>query len=93
MIKEPTNKQTIKAIISRGFLAIVLFLGLYIYVSHALKNKEQDMINLQLSLSEAYSVMLSVRRQEQQFVSTRQPEIQEQLNIKRSQLIEKLAEI
>ncbi len=93
MIKEPANKQTIKAIISHGSLAIVLFLGIYLYASHVLKNKEQDMIDLQLSLSQAYSVMLSVRRQEQQFISTRQPETQELLDRKRSQLIDKLAEI
>ncbi|OEF85278.1 hybrid sensor histidine kinase/response regulator [Vibrio splendidus] len=93
MIKETANKQTIKAIISRGSLAIVLFLGLYLYASYVLKNKEQDMIDLQLSLSQAYSVMLSVRRQEQQFISTRQLETQELLDRKRSQLIEQLAEI
>ncbi|MEZ9699227.1 ATP-binding protein [Vibrio sp. 10N.261.46.E12] len=93
MIKETANKQTIKAIISRGSLAIVLFLCLYLYASYVLKNKEQDMIDLQLSLSQAYSVMLSVRRQEQQFISTRQPETHELLDRKRSQLIEKLAEI
>ncbi|WP_286295429.1 hybrid sensor histidine kinase/response regulator [Vibrio apostichopi] len=93
MIKAPANKQTIKAIISRGSLAIVLFLGLYLYASHVLKNKEQDMIDLQLSLSQAYGVMLSVRRQEQQFISARQPETQELLDSKQSQLIEKLAEI
>ncbi|NOI37787.1 response regulator [Vibrio sp. 070316B] len=93
MIKETADKQTIKAIISRGSLAIVLFLGLYLYASYVLKNKEQDMIDLQLSLSQAYSVMLSVRRQEQQFISTRQLETQELLDRKRSQLIEQLAEI
>ncbi|MGR5117221.1 ATP-binding protein [Vibrio astriarenae] len=93
MEKKQRNKQSIKAIISRGSLAIVLFLCFYLYASHLLKNKEREMVDLQLSLSQAYGVMLSLRRQEQQFISTREEALQESLDSKRTELIHQLTEI
>ncbi|MDR9827273.1 ATP-binding protein [Vibrio sp. FNV 38] len=74
-------------------MVIVFFLAVYFYTSYSLREKEGELVNLQLSISKASSSMLSMRRTEQHFIATRNTQSQELLNENYLALAEQLKQI
>ncbi|QIA65352.1 response regulator [Vibrio astriarenae] len=93
MTNKKKGKQSIKSIVFRGSIAIAFFLAIYLYASNLLKEREREIVDLQLSISQASSTMLSVRRAEQQYIATRSSFWQEAIDERQVQLIELLTDI
>lgn len=78
--------KTIKGQMLSGFSILVILLLFYFFVNHEYRNEENKLRNIQLSISKSINDMLSIRRNEKDFIERMEYKYIEQLNISKKSL-------